>query len=225
MAARARRRRQSSGRRPGPPRGSPGGPGGEGTPRRTASRRERTLPVRGVSLLAIWADPVRVTCAVIRVRRRRGWVLHLIAAAAALLVALLAYPAVGAAAPASIQQENALPGSPGWRYSDAPWGTTAQQYAGVVASIYGYTAEQSVAPGGQVQLHVGTAAGLRYRVEIYRLGWYGGRGRAAPRLPAELRRRPGRRRAAPAPGAEPDHRHRPGRLERHRHRSTSAPTG
>ena len=102
--------------------------------------------------------------------------LQLLVATAALLVALLALPALGSAAPASIQAENALPGTPGWRYSDAPWGTTAQQYAGQVASIAGYTSEQSVAPGGQVQLHVSTASGLRYRVEVFRLGWYGGAG-------------------------------------------------
>jgi hypothetical protein len=34
----------------------------------------------------------------------------------------------------------------------------------------------SVAPGGVLHLHVSAAAGNRYRVEIYRLGWYGGLG-------------------------------------------------
>ena len=80
------------------------------------------------------------------------------------------------AAPATIAAENALPGSPAWRHTDAPRGTAAQQYAGTVVSIDGYTAEQSVAPGGQILLHVGVATGLRYRVEVYRLGWYGGAG-------------------------------------------------
>ena len=94
----------------------------------------------------------------------------------AILITLIAFPPIGSAAPSSVQAENALPGTPGWRYADAPYGTTAQQYAGVVTSIDGYTPEQSVDPGGQVSLRVGTAAGLRYRVEVFRLGWYGGVG-------------------------------------------------
>ena len=106
-----------------------------------------------------------MTSAVIQVRRRRGWVLHLIAAAAALLVALLAYPAVGAAAPASIQQENALPGSPGWRYSDAPWGTTAQQYAGVVLGL-----EVDVHPGTELEISrrrcAAQGGGIEHRLGI-----------------------------------------------------------
>jgi hypothetical protein len=106
----------------------------------------------------------------------RSSALRLIAAALAVLAALLGLSATGLAAPASIQAENALAGTPGWRYSDAPWGSTAQQYAGQVATIAGYTADQSVAPGGQLQLRVGTAPGLRYRVEVYRLGWYAGAG-------------------------------------------------
>jgi hypothetical protein len=128
---------------------------------------------------------------------------RLLAAAAAAAVALVAWPALGAGAPASIQAENALPGTPGWRYSDAPRGTTAQQYAGVVTSIDGYTAEQSVAPGGQVSLHVGTAAGLRYRVEVFRLGWYGGAGaRRVACLPGCGADRPGVVQPAP-PAPDP----------------------
>ena len=42
--------------------------------------------------------------------------------------------------------------------------------------IEGYASEISVLPGEDVHLHVGTAAGDRYRVELYRLGWYGGAG-------------------------------------------------
>ncbi len=103
-------------------------------------------------------------------RATRAWL-----ALGAALVALLCLPALGMGATA-IQIENALPGNAGWRYSDAPAGSTAQQYAGTVTSIQGYTAEQSVAPGGEVDLHVATVAGLRYRVEVYRLGWYGGAG-------------------------------------------------
>ena len=41
--------------------------------------------------------------------------------------------------------------------------------------IEGYSSEVSVLPGQTVHLHVSTA-GDRYRVEVYRLGWYGGLG-------------------------------------------------
>lgn len=86
----------------------------------------------------------------------------------------------------AIQTENALPGTEGWRRDDAPYPTSAQSFAGLVTSIDGYTVEQSVAPGGTVQLHVAVATpDLHYRIQVYRLGWYGGvgaRGKAC--LPA-----------------------------------------
>ena len=92
------------------------------------------------------------------------------------LLALLCLPSLGLGANA-IQIENALPGTPGWRVPDAPYPTSAQSYAGLVTSIDGYTVEQSVAPGGTVDLHVAVAtSGLRYRIKVYRLGWYGGTG-------------------------------------------------
>ena len=34
----------------------------------------------------------------------------------------------------------------------------------------------SVAPGGRLDFHVSTAPAASYRVELYRLGWYGGAG-------------------------------------------------
>jgi hypothetical protein len=39
-----------------------------------------------------------------------------------------------------------------------------------------YTSEVSAAPGGIVHLHVSTTPAARYRIEIIRLGWYGGAG-------------------------------------------------
>ena len=89
---------------------------------------------------------------------------------------LLALSSLASAANA-IQTENALPGTAGWRHADAPYPSSAQSYAGLVTSIDGYTVEQSVAPGGTVQLHVAVATpDLRYRIQVYRLGWYGGVG-------------------------------------------------
>jgi len=42
--------------------------------------------------------------------------------------------------------------------------------------IEGYASETSVLPGDTVHFHVSTADGDRYRIEVYRLGWYGGAG-------------------------------------------------
>ena len=42
--------------------------------------------------------------------------------------------------------------------------------------ILGYASEVSVLPGEDVHLHVSTNDGDRYRIEVYRLGWYGGSG-------------------------------------------------
>src|SRR5207253_7213822 len=64
-----------------------------------------------------------------------------------------------------IQAENALPGTSAWYVTQAP-----------PPSVEGYTSESSVAPGDVVHLHVSTAPATRYRVEVYRLGWYGGAG-------------------------------------------------
>ena len=66
-------------------------------------------------------------------------------------------------------------------------------------AIEGYGSQASVAPGGALRLHVSTRPRARYRVELYRLGWYGGAGaRRVWRGPA--------RRGAPRahPSAGPD---------------------
>jgi hypothetical protein len=115
---------------------------------------------------------------------------------------LLAFASLASAANA-IQTENALAGTAGWRHTDAPYPSSAQSYAGLVTSIDGYTVEQSVAPGGTVQLHVAVATpDLRYRIQVYRLGWYGGvgaRGKACLPDPNCL----GDRAGVTQPGAPP----------------------
>jgi N,N-dimethylformamidase beta subunit-like protein len=74
---------------------------------------------------------------------------------------------VGADAPKNaIVAENRLPGS-----DPATW----IQPAYPPTAIEGFASEVSVLPGQTVRLHVSTADD-RYRVEIYRLGWYGGLG-------------------------------------------------
>lgn len=65
-----------------------------------------------------------------------------------------------------IVAENQQPGTSNWyvppRYEDA--------------RADGYSSESSVAPGGVLHLHVSTTPATSYRLEIYRLGWYGGKG-------------------------------------------------
>lgn len=93
--------------------------------------------------------------------------------ASVLVFASPAAPALGAPAelPGSgttnpIVAENALPGSPGWGYG-------AQATTLV---LDGYTSQNSAPPGGQIQLHVTGNSANRYRIEVYRLGYYGGVG-------------------------------------------------
>jgi PKD domain len=83
------------------------------------------------------------------------------------LAALLAQTGSGRSRSAAnpIQAENALPGTSAWYVAQAP-----------PPSVEGYTSESSVAPGDVVHLRVSTAPAARYRVEVYRLGWYGGAG-------------------------------------------------
>jgi hypothetical protein len=91
----------------------------------------------------------------------------------------------------AIQRENALPGSSGWRVASAPG-----------HAIEGYASEISVAPGDTLDLHVSTSPAARYRVEVYRLGWYGGTGgRLESCLPAGCADEPGR--AQPLGASDP----------------------
>jgi hypothetical protein len=68
-------------------------------------------------------------------------------------------------APNPIQRENSLPGSPGWRLPRAMPG-----------AIEGYASQVSVVAGNELDLHVSTGPPARYRVEVYRVGWYAGAG-------------------------------------------------
>lgn len=64
-----------------------------------------------------------------------------------------------------VRLENARPGTTSWDIPLAPRG-----------AIEGYGSSPSVTPGSALTLHVNTAPAARYRVSVYRLGWYGGRG-------------------------------------------------
>jgi hypothetical protein len=90
-----------------------------------------------------------------------------------------------------ITAENALPGSTAWQSPDATG-----------AAIEGYTSQVSSAPGDTVSFHVSTNPVANYRIEIYRLGWYGGDGaRLVTCLPTCTTDEPGVARTAPAPDA------------------------
>jgi len=74
-------------------------------------------------------------------------------------------PATSATVANSVQRENSLPGTPGWEIPAS---------AGTV--ITGFASETSVAPGQSFDLHVSSPPRSRYRVLVYRLGWYQGTG-------------------------------------------------
>ncbi len=74
-------------------------------------------------------------------------------------------PATSATAANPVQRENSRPGNPGWEIP-----------AGAGTVITGYASETSVAPGQSFHLHVAAPPGSRYRVLVYRLGWYRGVG-------------------------------------------------
>ena len=69
-----------------------------------------------------------------------------------------------------VVEENALPGTPGWEVPSDP-----RVGAVVWDRVRGYASATSVDRGGSVELFVSTAA-PEWRVEAYRIGWYGGVG-------------------------------------------------
>jgi hypothetical protein len=97
----------------------------------------------------------------------------------------------GLAAPAGnpIQVENAKPGTRAWRVDLVP------QHV-----LEGYASEVSVLPGQTLHVHVSSSARLRYKVLIYRIGWYHGKGgRLMPCVPCRVHRAAAR----PIPGPDP----------------------
>ncbi len=83
-----------------------------------------------------------------------------------MLAALMALALPSAALAANpVQVENARPGSSAW---DIPTLTPG--------SLEGYSDRISALPGETVNLRVSSDESASYRVEVYRLGWYGGTG-------------------------------------------------
>jgi N,N-dimethylformamidase beta subunit-like, C-terminal len=81
------------------------------------------------------------------------------------MLALASAAAASASPPNPIEAENAQPGTDLWLK------------AGVAPpAIEGYVTDRSILPESALELHVSTTPAARYRVEVYRLGWYGGSG-------------------------------------------------
>jgi hypothetical protein len=84
-----------------------------------------------------------------------------IAAAAIALLCGALPPAAGAST--DIQRENALPGTTAW---NGPGTSLIEIYASQIG----------IGAGERIDLHVNTRPAARYRISVYRLGWYGGDG-------------------------------------------------
>ncbi len=67
--------------------------------------------------------------------------------------------------PSRVRVENGHPGAKTWSAPDA-----------LVRPVEGYASELSAFPGETVHLHVSATPAAAYRVEVYRLGWYGSAG-------------------------------------------------
>ncbi|HXX79632.1 MAG TPA: hypothetical protein VEI53_14140, partial [Ktedonobacteraceae bacterium] len=67
-----------------------------------------------------------------------------------------------------IRLENTLPGTTQWQIPEGKTATT---------QIQAYTSARSVTPGQKLSIYVSTQyEGTTYDIEIYRMGWYQGKG-------------------------------------------------
>ena len=95
------------------------------------------------------------------------------AAAAGLALGLGHRNAIGAGEENPIIRENANPGSTDWQLTRVRTDTRG----GIRAShIEGYCSRQSVAAGQSVDIHVSTKPTQEFNIEVFRTGYYGGRG-------------------------------------------------
>jgi hypothetical protein len=79
---------------------------------------------------------------------------------------VLLFAVVPSALASGVAAENLRPGDSHW---------TEYKHLAPASAIEGYASESSVAPGEQLHLHVNSPASS-YRIEVSRLGWYGGAG-------------------------------------------------
>src|SRR5688572_3773762 len=92
-----------------------------------------------------------------------------------LLIAVVATASVIAAErdPDLIRRENAKPGSRDWQLTRV----ALENYTSIRARyIEGYCSKQSVAAGETIDIMVSTNPPAKFQIEIFRTGYYGGRG-------------------------------------------------
>jgi hypothetical protein len=123
-----------------------------------------------------------------------GAVLLLVFAGGGSAAVIGVYKGLTAAAPPHranpIQKENRLSGSRSWSLDQ-----TAPP-----RRIEGFASEVSALPGQKVHFHVSTSPAARYRIVLYRLGWYRGAGaRIVSCIPGCHRDRKGKARRYPRP--------------------------
>jgi hypothetical protein len=104
---------------------------------------------------------------------RQGAVAAVVALAVAAGVASLAF---GAAAAAGRSRPKHPPRSAIWRENQKPGNWKWLAPVAPSGAIQAYGSQLSVIAGQTVDLHVSTHRAVRYRVGVYRLGWYGGAG-------------------------------------------------
>jgi hypothetical protein len=104
---------------------------------------------------------------------RRGLLLSAAAASASALVGPVGRANGTSAKPNPVQKENARQGATDWQLTrtrvDKPDGCRC-------VAIEGYCSKQSVAAGEKLQIMVSTQPASKYQLEIFRSGYYGGRG-------------------------------------------------
>lgn len=71
-----------------------------------------------------------------------------------------------------IPAENQNPGDNGWRLDLQNWAVSDD----VNGQIQGYASKTSVQKGGNINFHITVNPTQTYTIDIYRLGWYGGKG-------------------------------------------------
>lgn len=88
-------------------------------------------------------------------------------------------------APPSIAAENRARGTTAWRLP----GPAYELGGAASGAIAGYVAEQSIAPGEVQRVYVKAPGARTVRLQVYRMGWYGGRGGRLVLQSAPLRAR------------------------------------
>ena len=81
-------------------------------------------------------------------------------------------PAVATATTNPVVAENSLPGTSAWKIGQSPY----QVANDVNKQIKGYASATSVNKGGSIDLKVSVAPAQPFRIQVFRLGWYGGLG-------------------------------------------------